>query len=121
MKKILIVDDQEEIRTLIMATLRNDNYEIIQAKSGEEAVKVARLEKPDLIIMDIMMPGSMDGLDATRIIKDDPGMSDCKIVLLTGKGQQDDREDGYEVGADHYFVKPFSPRELMKKVEGMLA
>ncbi|MDB9822773.1 response regulator [Deltaproteobacteria bacterium] len=121
MEKILIVDDQVEIRELIVATLRDEDYQIIQAKSGEEAVEIARLEKPDLIIMDVMMPGSIDGMGATRIIKDDPEIKDCRIVLLTGKAQQDDMEEGYRIGADDYFLKPFSPIELIKKVKDMLA
>jgi CheY-like chemotaxis protein len=120
MKKILIVDDQLEIRSLVEVTLETEDYEIFQAKSGEEAVEIARLQKPDLIIMDIMMPGDIDGLEATRNLKNDPETSNCRIVLLTAKGQQDDIEEGYSAGAEDYFVKPFSPLELIKKVEEVL-
>ena len=70
--------------------------------------------------MDIMMPGTIDGLDATRIIKKDPELKDCKIILLTAKGQQIDKEKGFEAGADEYFIKPFSPLELIDKVEKVL-
>ena len=120
MKKILVVDDQLEVRELVKVTLRSDDYKVIQAESGEKAVEVARSEKPDLIIMDIMMPGGMDGLEATRILKNDSKTKDCQIIMLTAKGQQFDREKGFEAGADDYFVKPFSPLELIKKVEEIL-
>ena len=120
MKKILVVDDQLEVRELVSVTLRSDDYQVIQAESGEKAVEVARAEKPDLIIMDIMMPGEIDGIEATHIIKNDPETKDCQIVMLTSKGQQVDREKGFEAGADDYFVKPFSPLELIKKVEEIL-
>lgn len=120
MKKILIVDDQQEVRELVGVTLRVGDYQILQAKSGEEAVKIARAEKPDLIIMDVMMPGSIDGIEATRILKNDRETKEIPIIMLTGKGQETDKKRGFEVGADDYFVKPFSPLELIKKVEEVL-
>ena len=120
MKKILVVDDQLEVRELVSVTLRSDEYQVIQAESGEKAIEVVRTEKPDLIIMDIMMPGGMDGLEATHIIKNYLKIKDCQIVMLTAKGQQVDRDKGFEAGADGYFVKPFSPLQLIKKVEEIL-
>ena len=120
MKKILIVDDRFEVRELVKVTLRSDDYQVIEAESGEKAVEIARSEKPDLIIMDIMMPGGMDGLEATHIIKNDPETKDCQIIMLTAKGQQFDIKKGIETGADSYFVKPFSPLELIRKVEEIL-
>ncbi len=120
MKKILIVDDREEIRDLVERTLRRRDCEILKAESGEAAIAVARAEKPDLIMMDIMMPGSIDGLEATRIIKSDPETEKCKIIILTAKSQPLDMKKADEVGADSYFVKPFSPLELMRKVDDML-
>ncbi len=120
MKKTLIVDDQVEVRELVERTLRVEDYQIFQAESGEEAIEIAKAEKPDLIIMDIMMPGGMDGLEATRGIKNDPETKGCQIIMLTGKGQQDDQEKGLKAGADDYFSKPFSPLELIKKVEEVL-
>jgi len=120
MKKILIVDDQKEVRELVEVTLSLEDYQIFQAKNGEEAVQLARLEKPDLIIMDVMMPGSIDGLEATRILKSNQTTKNCHVIMLTAKGQQDDRDKGLEVGADHYFIKPFSPLELIMKVEKVL-
>ena len=120
MKKILIVDDRLEVRELVEVTLRVKEYEILQAPSGEEAIEMVKNEKPDLILMDIMMPGGMDGLEATRMIKNDPETKDCSVIMLTAKGQKIDREKGIEAGADDYFVKPFSPLDLIKKVEEVL-
>jgi len=120
MKKILIVDDQLEVRELVEVTLRVEDYRILQAENGEKAIEIARAEKPDLIIMDIMMPGGMDGLEAARILKNDPETKGCKIIMLTAKGQEADKEAGLEAGTDDYFVKPFSPLELIKKVEEAL-
>ena len=120
MKKILIVDDRLEVRELVEVTLRVKDYQILQAPSGEAAIEMVKTEKPDLILMDIMMPGGMDGLEATRIIKNDPETKDCSVIMLTAKGQKIDREKGLEAGADDYFVKPFSPLDLIKKVEEVL-
>jgi len=120
MKKILIVDDRQEVRELIEVTLRSSEYRSFQAESGERAIEIAKVEKPDLIIMDVMMPGGMDGLETTRILKDDPETSDCIVIMLTAKGQQLDKEEGFKAGADDYFVKPFSPLDLIKKVDDVL-
>lgn len=120
MKRILIVDDQVEVRELVEVTLRSDNYQVFQAKSGEEAIEIARPVRPDLIIMDIMMPGGMDGLEATRALKNDPETKGSIIIILTAKGQEADKKIGLQAGVDDYFVKPFSPLELIEKVEEVL-
>ena len=120
MKKILITDDQVEVRELVEVTLRIDDYKIFQASTGEEAIRIATAERPDLILMDIMMPGGIDGLEATRIIKSNPETKNCHVIILSAKGQQIDREKGKSVGADDYFVKPFSPLDLIRKVEEVL-
>ena len=120
MKKILIVDDDAGIRELVDMTLRSDDYHIFQAENGQQAIKIARAEKPDLIIMDVMMPGDIDGFEATRIIKSDPETKKCAIIILSGKGQDAEREKGFTAGADDYFTKPFSPLALIKKVEEVL-
>jgi len=120
MKKVLIVDDHPEVRRLVEMTLRVGEYKVFQAQSGQEAIEAAREKKPDLIIMDIMMPGAMDGLEATRMLKNNPETKDISIIMLTAKGQEFDKEKGIEAGADDYFVKPFSPLELIKKVEEVL-
>ena len=119
MKTILITDDKQEVRELVEVTFRG-NYEIIQAESGSMAVEMAKKHKPDLILMDIMMPGEFDGLEATRILKNDPETKNIIIVILTAKGQQSDIETGLNCGADDYFKKPFSPLELIRKVDYLL-
>jgi len=120
MKRILIVDDQPEVRELIDVTLRIENYDIFHADNGEKAVAVAKEKKPDVIIMDVMMPGAVDGVEATRRIKADPATRSCKIIMLTAKSQQVDKDLGYSAGADDYFCKPFSPLDLIRKVEEVL-
>ncbi len=120
MKKILIVDDQTEIRELVRITLRSSDLTVIQADSGEKAVERAIAEHPDMIIMDVDMPGMMSGLDATHTLKSDPKTRDIPIVMLTGKDRDEDRQKAKEAGADDYFTKPFSPLELIKKVEEVL-
>jgi len=120
MKKILIVDDQAEVRRLVEMTLMVGNYHIIQAQSGEEAIEAVKAEKPDLVIMDVMMPGGIDGLEATRILKNDPETRGCTIIMLTSKAQEAEKQEGFRAGVDDYFVKPFSPLELIKKVEEIL-
>ncbi len=119
MKKILIVDDEEYIRELVAATLSGSNYELITAEDGEEALNLARQEHPDLILLDIEMP-KKDGYEVCRALKNDPTTSDIVIIMLTAHGQRGDMERGYEVGADDYFVKPFSPTALLRKVEEIL-
>jgi CheY-like chemotaxis protein len=120
MMKILIVDDDAAIRELVDTTLRSDGYHILEAGSGQEAIEITRAEKPDVIIMDIVMPGPMDGFEATRIIKNDPETKGCTVIMLTGKGQEADRKKSLAAGADDYFAKPFSPLALIRKVDEVL-
>jgi len=120
MKKILIVDDHEEIRDLIETTLKSDQFVILQAERGEEAIDIALKTNPDLIIMDIIMSGSINGLEATRRLKRNPETKDSFIIILSAKGQKGDYEKGFEAGADDYIAKPFSPLILRKKVEEVL-
>jgi DNA-binding response OmpR family regulator len=118
MKKILIVDDQLEVRELVQVTLEIGDYQILAAENGEQALEVAKNERPDIILLDIMMPGSdIDGLEVCRRLKNDPEMVDTTIVMLSAKGQESDIKAGREAGADDYFTKPFSPIALIEKVE----
>jgi two-component system, OmpR family, phosphate regulon response regulator PhoB len=120
-KTILIVDDHERIRELVAVTLVDiGDYQIIEANNGEEGVALAKENNPDLILMDVTMPGKYDGLEATRIIKSDPETSNIHVIMLTAKGQVVDKKKGKQAGADGYFVKPFSPTELIRKVESLL-
>ena len=121
MKKILIVDDQAKIRELVHVTVRIGNYEIHEAASGDEALQVAYDQQPDLIFLDVMMPNSsLDGFEVCEILKNDERTKDCHILMLTALDGDEDLNRGYEVGANGYFTKPFSPLELMNKVEEVL-
>lgn len=120
MKKILVVDDKAGVRQLLTATLDGGDFEFIEADNGVAAINAARMHHPDLIILDVMMPGSMDGIQVCSTLKKDPKTSDITILMLTALGQDADKAKGYEAGADDYFVKPFSPRDLLDKVYGIL-
>jgi CheY-like chemotaxis protein len=120
MSTILITDDDVQIRNIVEMTLGFGSYRVLQAEDGAGAVAIARREKPDLIIMDIMMPGEYDGLEATRILKSDPDTRGCTVILLTAVCGEEDVQKGYEMGADGYFTKPFSPLALIRKVEEVL-
>jgi len=120
MRKVLLVDDYEGVLSLVHATLRNDErYQILLARDGEEALDIARLEKPDLIFMDIMMPKT-DGYSVCRELKDDPDTSQIKVVLLTALDTEFSRDRGMEAGAVDYITKPFSPIALLEKVDDIL-
>lgn len=118
-KRILIVDDEPRIRALIAQYARLDGYDYEEAEDGDIAVKMAtdpRTQPFDLIVMDVMMP-RMDGLTAMRRIR---VRQDIPVLLLTAKGEEYDRVLGFDLGADDYLVKPFSPRELMARVRVLL-
>lgn len=120
-KKILIVDDQPEVRELVHVTLEEGTYQLLMAENGDQALALARSELPDLMLLDIQMPGGQyDGLQVCRQLKAAPPTRDIYIIMLTAKGQDWDRRLGNEAGADDYFVKPFSPLELMLKVDEVL-
>jgi DNA-binding response OmpR family regulator len=119
MKKILIVDDEDKVRKLVEVTLSVGDVEIVHAATGEEALERAREIKPDIVLLDVMMPGQLDGYDVCRLLKQDPDTKDIYIIMLTAKGQQADKERGLALGADDYFIKPFSPMELMDKIDNI--
>ena len=121
MKKILIVDDQPQIRELVAITLQLSSYQILLAENGQQAIEIAQTEHPDVILLDVMLYGSdLDGLEVCRRLKKNPVTEDIPIVLLTAHGQMSDIEAGKAAGADDYFIKPFSPTALMKKIEAVL-
>jgi len=121
MKKILIVDDEEKVRKLVEVTLSVGDVEIFHAATGEEALKRVQEVRPDVILLDVMMPGPLDGYDVCRLLKQDPATKGIYVIMLTARGQQADKERGLALGADDYFVKPFSPMELMDKIDHILA
>ncbi len=121
MKKILIVDDQMEVRELINVTLRSSNYKLLQAENGPQALEIARKELPDLILLDVMMPkGGIDGFEVCETLKKETLTRDIHIVMLTAIQQEVDLQRGRKAGADDYFTKPFSPLKLLKKVSDIL-
>lgn len=121
MKKILIVDDQVAVRELVSVTLEIGPYQILSAENGDQALSLARAELPQLMLLDVQMPGgSLDGLDVCRLLKKDELTKSIYIIMLTAKGQDWDKQAGVEVGANDYFVKPFSPLELLNKVDEVL-
>ncbi|MFH1278442.1 MAG: response regulator [Candidatus Eisenbacteria bacterium] len=119
-KKILVVDDEVYILHILDFSLGAEGYEVITAADGEEAIDRARVEKPDLVVLDIMMP-KVDGFEACRRLKADPETSQIPVILLTAKGREVDRQMGMEVGADDYIVKPFSPTKLIEKIGSFLS
>ena len=119
-RKILIVDDEVYILHILDFSLGAEGYEVITAADGEEAIDKARLEKPDLVVLDVMMP-KVDGFEACRRLKNDPETRELPVILLTAKGREVDRKMGIEVGADDYMVKPFSPSKLIQKIESFLS
>jgi two-component system, OmpR family, phosphate regulon response regulator PhoB len=121
MKRVLIVEDQADIRKLIRMTLEFEEYEIHEASEGAAGLKLAREVHPDLVLLDVMMPGEMDGLQVCQALKATPGMGAVKVVLLTARGQARDREAGQKVGADEYLVKPFSPLQLIDTIERLMS
>jgi len=120
MKKILIADDRAEVVELVRVTLERGDYEIVDASNGKEALKRVRLEKPDLILLDVVMP-KMDGFEVCRKLKKDPQTKEIPIIMLTAKAQEVEKEKGREVGASDYITKPFSPSALLTKIEEILA
>jgi len=119
MKKILIVDDCKEIRQLVITTLDTNDFTVFEAPDGAKAIEMARTHIPDLIIMDIIMPGRIDGVEAMRRIKSYPETAQCEIIILSGS-RSDRRDECLAAGAVEIFTKPFSPLDLIAKVEEVL-
>ena len=121
MQRVLIVEDQADIRKLIRMTLEFENFEIHEAADGAFGLNMVRAVRPDLVLLDVMMPGELDGLQVCQRIKADPELRHVKVVLLTARGQVRDREAGTAAGADEYLVKPFSPLQLIETIERLMA
>ena len=117
--RILIVDDEEDILSLVEYNLRKEGYRTIGVKTGEAALQLVEEETPDLIILDLMLP-EMDGLEVCRILKSNENTSDIPIIMLTAKGEETDIVVGLEIGADDYVTKPFSPRVLLARTKALL-
>lgn len=120
MKKILLIDDHSDIRRLIRIAL-GKAYEVIEAESGQSGLALARSQRPELLILDVMMPGDLDGLAVLEALKADPATAGIKVVMVTARGQSEDYDVGIAKGADAYFVKPFSPLQLVACIRELLA
>jgi two-component system, OmpR family, response regulator MtrA len=119
MAKIVVADDDVDVRMLVALKLRHSGYDVVDVGDGAAAVEACRDERPDLVVLDLMMP-VMSGLEACRAIKAEPGLADVPVVLLTARAQNTDVDAGLAVGADAYVTKPFSPKELAARVESLL-
>jgi len=119
MAKILVVDDEPDAVELVEFNLKNACFEVITAGDGAEAIKKARTALPDLVVLDLMIP-EVDGLEVCKLLRRDAATSGIPILMLTAKAAEIDRVLGLELGADDYVTKPFSPRELMLRVKGLL-
>ncbi len=120
MTKILIAEDEPDIRDLIAFTLRFSGYEVVAVGNGAEALDAAPVEMPDLIMMDVRMP-RMTGYEACQQMKLDSRIKDIPVVFLSAKGQDSEIKTGLEVGASEYLLKPFAPTELTERVKQILA
>ncbi len=121
-KKILIVDDELNMRMLLKESLEefeDKGVELLLAENGEDAIAAARTEKPELVILDVMMPG-MDGFEVCNTIKNELGMQDVYVLMLTADGQEFNKQKGIEAGTDSFMTKPFDPDEMVGKVAKIL-
>ena len=120
MNKVLIVDDQIDIRRMMHIAL-SDSFELLEAADGLTALELVRLHKPDVVLLDVMMPGDIDGLQVLQAIRADPQTRDMRVIMVSAKGQVSDYELGMQMGANAYFVKPFSPLQLLVAINEQLA
>jgi two-component system, OmpR family, phosphate regulon response regulator PhoB len=116
MKKLLIVEDHADIRKLLRMTLEYDNFDVHEASNGDVGLAMARDIAPDIVLLDLMMPGHLNGLDVCRHIKADPNMQHTKVIMLTARGKASDQEAGTQAGADAYLMKPFSTLQVLETI-----
>ena len=121
MKRVLMVEDQPDIRKLIRMALEFEDWEVHEAFDGPAGVALAQSVRPDVVLMDVMMPGEYDGLEACRRIKADPQLAGTRVIVVSAKGLATDAEAGRTAGADEYLFKPFSPLELIDTIERLTA
>jgi two-component system phosphate regulon response regulator PhoB len=117
MKRVLIVEDNTDIRVLVRVTLEIEDYDVHEAANGDIGWEMAQELKPDLILLDVMMPGVLDGFAVCRRVKADPALTATKVVMLTALAQEADRSEGADAGADGYLTKPFKPGDLVDAVK----
>lgn len=119
MAKILVAEDDSDLRLLVSLKLESSGHQVVSVEDGTTAAENCRSMRPDLVILDLMMPG-MSGLEVCRFIKSDPELSSTPVILLTARAQAADVEAGKAAGVDEYLTKPFSPRELAGRVDLLL-
>jgi two-component system phosphate regulon response regulator PhoB len=117
--KIIVIEDEPDIANLLTFHLRSDGYECLVARDGKKGLHLAQTERPDLVLLDLMLPG-MSGTDVCKALKGNAEYAHIPVIMLTAKGDEVDRILGFELGADDYVVKPFSPRELMLRIKTVL-
>jgi len=117
---ILVVDDEPHILQVVQDYLKQAGFRVVTAADGQTALSVARHEHPDLVVLDLMLPGGMDGLDVCRQLHQDAALAGVPIIMLTARSEETDRLIGLELGADDYVTKPFSPREVVARVRAVL-
>jgi two-component system phosphate regulon response regulator PhoB len=115
-KKVLIVEDHMDIRKLLHMTMEFEDFDIHEAANGDIGLEMARALSPDVVLLDVMMPGTLSGLEVCRCIKSNPALKHTKVIMLTARGQAQDRRDGLKAGADAYLVKPFSTLQVLETV-----
>jgi two-component system alkaline phosphatase synthesis response regulator PhoP len=118
-QKILVIEDEPDIRKLLQYNLAQERFKVLEAEDGEQALKILQRDKPHLIILDLMLPG-LSGLELCKILRDRPDTSQLPILMLTAKAGEADKVVGLEMGADDYLAKPFSPREMVARVRAIL-
>lgn len=118
-RTILVVDDEPFICRSLTFVLRKENYRVFEARNGEEGLAAIREHKPDLVFLDVMMP-KINGFEVTERVRSDPELAHVKIILLTAKGQESDREVGKTAGANDYMTKPFSPTKILERTREIL-
>ncbi|QGY39872.1 response regulator [Pseudodesulfovibrio cashew] len=118
-QKVLVVEDHRDTRELLKYNLASAGFDVAVAEDGQGGLNLAAAFKPDIVLLDLMMPG-MDGLETCRQLKSDPSLSRIPVIMLTAKGEEVDKIVGLELGADDYVVKPFSPRELILRIKAVL-
>jgi two-component system alkaline phosphatase synthesis response regulator PhoP len=118
-QKILVVEDEPDIRKLVQYNLAQERFKVLEAEDGEQALKIVQRDRPNLLILDLMLPG-LSGIELCRILRDRSDTARLPILMLTAKAGETDRVLGLEMGADDYLTKPFSPRELVARVRAIL-
>jgi DNA-binding response OmpR family regulator len=118
-RRVLLADDDAGLRRLIGTTLGTDDFDLLHATNGEEALQIARQQRPELVVLDVNMP-KLDGFEVCRHLKSEPETAGIKVVMLSARSAEVDRAKGWAAGADDYFIKPFSPIQLLNTVYALL-